>query len=642
MTNGQSRTSRRNKLKTLGVVWRVLVGIKDFLVLSLLALFFIGLSALLSSGKPAAGVPDGGALVVALQGVIVDQASEVSPFDAVNGGGMAEVQVRDVIRALHRAKDDQRIKSVVLDLDGFAGGGQANLAAIADALAAVRAANKPVHAYATAYGDDAWALAAAASRIWVSPLGGVVITGPGGSRLYFGRALEKLQIDVNVFRVGTYKSFVEPYTRASASPEAKAADQVLADSLWSDWQAQARRLRPKADVAAYVAQLPQRLGRAGGDAAQAALASGLVDRIASRDAFETAMIKEAGEGDIAEWGAFRGIGLLDYLGATTDRDKRSGDAIGVVYVSGNIVDGEAPRGTAGSATIRAALQDALEQDEDIKALVVRVDSGGGSVTASEEIRAALLAAKSDGLPIIASFGPVAASGGYWVATAADEIFAQPSTITGSIGVFAILPSFPRALSQIGVTSDGIKTTPYSGEPDIVGGLSPQVRQVLQMGVEDVYRRFLGVVGDARKLPVADVDRVGQGRVWSGTDAKRLKLVDDFGGLDAAVAAAAKRAGIKGDVRVVDIERPEPAWATALKNLGSSETSEQARDVWALAMQASRMRLFSAAQDLSFLASGRGATMQAACVECAVAGSPRPAAARTAAEWISLLMAQSSR
>lgn len=629
-------------MKNLGILWRILVGIKDFMVLSLLALFFIGLSALLSSGKPVKGVPDGGALVVAMQGALVDQASEVSPFDAAGGGGMAEVQARDVIRALDRAAADKRIKAVVLELDGFAGGGQANIAAVADAVARVKAAGKPVHAWATAYGDDAWALAAAANRIWVNPLGGVIITGPGGSRLYFARALEKLQVDVNVFRVGTYKSFVEPYTRAGASPEAKAADQALAGSLWASWLADAKRLRPNANVAAYVEQLPQRLGAAGGDGAQAALAAGLVDRIASRDAFEDAMVELVGEADPEEWGRYRGVGLMDYLDATSGAGR--GDAVGVVYVSGNIVDGEAPRGTAGSATIRAALQKALAESKDIKALVVRVDSGGGSVTASEEIRAALLAAKADGLPVVASFGPVAASGGYWVGTAADEIYAQPSTITGSIGVFAILPSFPRALNEIGINSDGVKTTPYSGEPDIVAGLSPQVRQVLQMGVEDVYRRFLKLVGDARRLPVSEVDKVGQGRVWSGADARQLKLVDGFGGLDVAVAAAARKAGIKpgdgGAFRVVDIEKPEPAWMKALRRFSRSEAEEQARDAWAVAVQASRLRLLAAAQDMAFLASGRGATMQAACLECAVAGSPRPAAARQGKGWLARLVQSS--
>ncbi|WP_273462370.1 signal peptide peptidase SppA [Sandarakinorhabdus limnophila] len=628
-------------MKTLGLIWRILVGIKDFLVLCVLALFFIGLSALLSSAKPAT-VPNGAALVLAMDGALVDQASETSPFDAAAGNVAAEIQVRDVVHAIDHAAKDDRIKAIVLELDGFMGGGQANIATVDDALTRFRKSGKPVHAWATAYSDDSWLLAAAASKIWLNPMGGVIITGPGGSRLYFAKALEKLQVDVNVFRVGTYKSFVEPFTRTAGSPEAKAADQALVGSLWGSWLADAKRLRPKADVPAYIAQLPQRLGKFGGDSAKTALDAGLVDQLGSRDEFDAAMIELAGEDELSDWGHYTGVTLGDYLFATAKPLGERGDAVGVVYVTGNIVDGEAPRGTAGSATIRQALEEALAKNDDIKALVVRVDSGGGSVTASEEIRAALLAAKADGLPVIASFGPVAASGGYWVGTAADEIYAQPSTITGSIGVFAILPSFPRALADLGITSDGVKTTPYSGEPDVVAGLSPQVSQVLQMGVENTYRRFLTLVATSRKLPLAEVDRIAQGRVWAGTQAKELKLVDKFGGLDAAVAAAAAKAGLKGEIRVVDIEKPVPAWQRALEGLGATESEEQAaRDPWARLVQASRLRLLTAAHDLGWLAAGKGATMQVLCVECSMAGSPRPTAARQT-EGLAAKLVQSSR
>jgi protease-4 len=627
-------------LKSLGLIWRILVGIKDFLVLCVLALFFIGLSALLTSAKPAT-VPNGAALVLAMDGALVDQASETSPFDAAAGNVAAEIQVRDVVHAIDHAAKDDRIKAIVLELDGFMGGGQANIATVDDALTRFRKSGKPVHAWATAYSDDSWLLAAAASKIWLNPMGGVIITGPGGSRLYFAKALEKLQVDVNVFRVGTYKSFVEPFTRTAASPEAKAADQALAGSLWGNWLADAKRLRPKADVPAYIAQLPQRLGKFGGDSAKTALDAGLVDQLGSRDEFDAAMIELAGEDELSDWGHYTGVTLDNYLSATRKPLGERGDAVGVVYVTGNIVDGDAPRGTAGSATIRQALEEALAKNDDIKALVVRVDSGGGSVTASEEIRAALLAAKADGLPVIASFGPVAASGGYWVGTAADEIYAQPSTITGSIGVFAILPSFPRALADLGITSDGVKTTPYSGEPDVVAGLSPQVSQVLQMGVENTYRRFLTLVATARKLPLAEVDRIAQGRVWAGTQAKELKLVDKFGGLDAAVAAAAAKAGLKGEIRVVDIEKPVPAWQRALEGLGATESEEQAaRDPWARLVQASRLRLLTAAHDLGWLAAGKGATMQVLCIECSMAGSPRPAAVRQT-EGLAAKLVQSS-
>ncbi len=630
-------------MKTIGIIWRILVGIKDFLVLSLLALFFLAISAALSSGK-VARVPDSGALVIALDGAIVDQAGESTPFDAASGNIANEVQARDLVRAIDTAAGDKRIKALVLELDGFMGAGQANIDTVVAALERFKKAGKPIHAWATAYTDDSWLLAAPATRIWANPLGGVIFTGPGGSNLYFAGALAKLNIDVNVFRVGTYKSFVEPYTRASASPEAKAASQALVNSLWQSWLSEAKRLRPKADVPAYIGQLPQRLGRFGGDGARAALDAGLVDELGSRDAFDTAMVKLVGEDDLADWGHYAGVSLDDYLNATNGQQKRTGDAVGVVYVTGSIVDGEAPRGTAGSATIRAALEEALEKNPEIKALVVRVDSGGGSVTASEEIRSALLAAKADGLPVIASFGPVAASGGYWVGTAADEIYAQPSTITGSIGVFAILPSFPRALNSLGINADGVKTTPYSGEPDVVAGLSPEVKQVLQMGVEDIYRRFLGVVSTARKLPVAEVDRIAQGRVWAGTEAQKLKLVDKFGTLDAAVKAAAVKAGIKGEARVIDIEKPVPEWMKALQSFSKSDASEQrARDPWARLLQASRMRVAMAVADLGRMASGRSATMQAACVECAVAGSPQIAAGEQAEHWlVRLIGAQSSR
>ncbi len=612
-------------MKALGFIWRLAVGIKDFLVLMLLILFFIGISAAISQGR-SVRVPDGGALVLGLNGPIVEQAAEVSAFDAASGNVAAEVQARDVVRAIDRAAGDARIKALVLELDGLAGAGQANITSINNAIARFRKAGKPVHAWATSYGDDGWLLAASANRVWLNPLGGVLIAGPGGSAPYVAGLLNKLRVDVNVFRVGTYKSFVEPFTRAAASPEAKAAEQALADSLWASWQDEGRRLRPKADVAAYIAQLPQRLGRFGGDGARAALDAGLVDELASRDAFEAAMAKLVGTGDPQPWGSYQGIGLDAYLAAT--KQATSGDAVGVVYVAGNIVDGEADRGTAGSATIRAALTQALADNADIKALVVRVDSGGGSVTASEEIRTALLAAKADGLPVVTSFGPVAASGGYWVGTAGDTIMAQPSTITGSIGVFAIIPGFGRALADVGVTSDGVTTTPYSGQPDILGGLSPQVGQVIQQGVEDTYRRFLTIVGQARKMPPADVDKVGQGRVWSGAQARPLKLVDMFGGLDEAVALAASKAGIKGVPRVIDIEKPEPAWATALKGLTSAEAPPaQGRDVFGRLVSQSQRRMAIAARHLLAMSSGEAATMQAVCVTCAAAGTPQSLPAR---------------
>jgi protease-4 len=619
--------------------WRFLVGVKDLLVLLLLLLFFVLLWTALSSRSPLT-VPDGGALVLNLDGGIVDQGAETTAFQLASGSDIgSQRQMRDILTGIETARKDSRIKLIVLDLDTFVGAGQANLQSIGTALQRFRQEGKPVYAYATAYTDDGYYLAAQANKVWVNPLGGVLLTGPGGANLYFKKALDKLDVDINVFRVGTYKAAVEPFTRTESSPEARAANQTLVDSLWKTYVGDVRSVRPGTDINAFLAQLPQRLGAAGGDQAEAALDAKLVDAIGTRSDFDSAMVKIAGSGDQKRFGTFRGVTLDTYNAANKSVVPESGPAVGVVYVTGNIVDGEAPRGTAGGTTIARAIADTLADNDDIKALVVRVDSGGGSVLASEEIRQALLDAKKKGLPVVASFGPVAASGGYWVATAADEIYAQPSTITGSIGVFAIIPSFNRALAEYGVFADGVKSTPYSGEPDVLRGLSPETKVMLQTSVEAIYRRFTGIVAASRKLPVAEVDRIGQGRVWAGETALGLKLVDGLGGLDVAVAAAAKRAGLKGDVRTIAVERGESPFVTALNSFmggGEQDEAQAARDPFAKLAARSRMRLLAAVGDMQAMASGP--TMQAACTECSTLGSPRPAAARDGAGWLGKLAA----
>lgn len=618
--------------------WHVLVGIKDFLVLLLLLLFFGVLWSALS-GRAEIRVPEGGALVLSLDGAVVDQAAEVDPLQALIGSDFgSERQVRDIIRAIDTAAKDRSIAAIVLDLDTFVGAGQANLQSIGQALTRFKAEKKPVYAYATAYTDDGYYLAAYANKIWLNPIGAVLVSGPGATNLYFKTLLDKLDVDVNVFKVGTYKAAVEPFTRSESSPEAKAAEQALVDTLWQSYLGDVKVARPKAELTAYIAQLPQRLGAAAGDQSRAALQAGLVDAIGTRSDFDDAMVKAVGEGETRSFGTYKGIGLDRYLAARESLIPASGDAVGIVYVSGNIVDGEAPRGTAGGHTIARAIADAVADNSDIKALVVRVDSGGGSVLASEEIRQALIDAKKEGLPIVASFGPVAASGGYWVATAADEIIAQPSTITGSIGVFAIIPSFNRTLAEVGIGTGTVKSTPFSGEPNIIEGLSPDTRTILQSGVEDIYRRFTTLVSTARKLPIAEVDRIGQGRVWAGTTAEQLKLVDRMGGLDVAVAAAARRAGLKGEVRTVDIEREESPIVALLSGLfGPGEEQEQvSRDPYAKIAGASRLQLLAAIGDMKTIAGGP--TMQAACLECGGLGSPRTAQAKAGSDLLGRLTA----
>ncbi|MBW7945924.1 MAG: signal peptide peptidase SppA [Sphingomonadaceae bacterium] len=608
--------------------WRFLVGVKDALAL-LFLLFVLFAFLALRQGTAPVGVPQGGALVLDIDGYVVDQARDPDPLTMLTGGpGLpGETEAADIIHAIDAAAKDKRIKALVLDLDGFWGSGLANLQSIGSALTAFKTSGKRVYAFSSAYLDDGYYLAAYADEVWLAPLGAVLLTGPGGSGLYFKDALDKLKVDVNVFRVGTFKSAVEPFTRSEGSPEAKAADQALVDSLWETWMTDVSTQRKRAGVRAYMQDLPRLLAASGGGFAQAALKAGMVDHIGTRVAFGEMLAKAVGTNDNGGPGGFNGIALADYHYAHSGaRRIGGGDAVGIVYVSGEIVDGEAPAGTAGGQTIASLIDEALA-DDNIKALVVRIDSPGGSVTASEQVREALMTAKSQGLPVVASFGTVAASGGYWIATAADEIYAQPSTITGSIGVFAIIPTFQRTLAELGVNADGVKSTPFSGAPDVLDGITPEVGTLLQASVEDMYARFLRIVGAARKLPVERVDEIGQGRVWDGGTAQQLKLVDHFGGLDDAVAAAAKRAGLQPDkVRTVDVEVAPPLPLQLLNSLFSSDKGETAPpDALTRLARVQQLRNLSMLAETTAIASGP--SMQARCIACAgLRGAP--AAAKT--------------
>lgn len=614
-------------------VWRLLMGVKDALALLFLLLVFMLLFVVTQSTSPLA-IPSDSALVLDLDGVIVDQASERSAVEVIADSSdmIPEIQVRDVVEAIDRAREDDRIKSIVLQLDGFYGSGMANLQSIGTALKAFKAEGKPVYAYSSAYVDDSYYLGAQANEAWLNPLGAVLLTGPGGSGPYFKGALDKLGVDVNVFRVGTYKAAVEPFTRTEASPEAKAANQALVDTLWDVWTSDVQAARPKVKVDAVTGNFPERVRAAGGDFAKQALADGLVDKVGSYVEFGRTMAKRIGEGDDDRPGSYNQVDYRDYLRGSSTNRRTSGDAVGVVYVAGEIVDGQAGRGMAGGDTIADLIAEATAKDE-IKALVVRVDSPGGSVSASEKIRQALVDARADGLPVVASFGPVAASGGYWVATAADEIYAQPSTITGSIGVFALIPSFENTLGKLGVSADGVKSTPYSGEPDVLRGLSPDVQTLLQASVEDIYRRFTGLVATARKLPPTRVDEVGQGRVWAGGTAQQLRLVDHFGDLNTAIAAAAKRAGLPADARVVNVEVQPSLPFQLLEQLFGPKEQESESDAFARLARASQLRTAGA-----FVAATRiaqGPTMQARCLSCAGLTYDLPAA-REAKGWLATL------
>ena len=604
-------------------VWHLLVAIKDALALIFLLLFFVLLFGLLA-GRPNAGLPvSNGALVIELDGEVSEQPAEVDTFSALSGNNqLQEFRVRDVVHALETAADDKRITSVVLDLDRFLGGGQVSLAEIGAAVDKVRAKKKPVLAFATAYTTDSYQIAAHASEIWADSIGGVAIAGPGGSRLYYKGLMDKLGITANIYRVGTFKSAVEPFLRSDQSPEAKEANLAYASVLWENWLTDVKKARPAAKIDAYIADTAGAVRAAGNDLSKASLNAGLIDKLGSRMAFNSRVADISGVANDSKPWEYNAIPLENWVAANPP--ATSGSPIAVVPVVGEIVDGEAPTGTAGGTTVAQHILDAVS-DSSIKAIVLRVDSPGGSVLASEEIRQALLAAKAKKLPIVVSMANVAASGGYWVSTPADRIFAEPDTITGSIGVFGILPSFDQALAKIGVTADGIATTPLSGQPDVFGGVNDEFNALAQASVEDIYARFTGLVAKSRKQPIEKIQAIAEGRVWAGGTARQIGLVDQFGGLPDALAAAAKLAKIDGAFHAKYFEDEPSEFSKMLANWNKSE--EQAAiaprgwfGIAAMNRQLTERRLM---QDLTMLT--ETGSVQAACLDCRgyLPAVPRP-------------------
>lgn len=615
-TASQTTTNARPAAPRMSLarrVWGLMVAIKDGLALLALLMFFGMLYALLSS-SPNPGDNRGGALLLDLSGTIVEQPEAPDPRALLTGSVPVgnQLRARDVVRALELAAKDDDIKAVVLDLGGFWGGGQATLSEIGDALAKIRAAKKPIFAHAGAYTDDGYQLAAHATEIWLDPMGGAMFTGPGGSQPYFKGLIDRLGVTTHVYRVGKFKSFVEPYTRADQSPEARAASTALAGALWQSWLDDVGRLRPKAKLANYIADPAAAFEATGGDTAKAALAGGIVDKLGDRAAFGKRVAALVGGDDDKPAGDFNRTDLPNYLNANAPSTR--GDAIGVVTVAGAIVDGEAPMGTAGGTTI-ANLIDAAVANDQFKALVLRIDSGGGSAYASEEIRQATLRARAKGLPVVASFGNVAASGGYWVAMGADKVLAQPTTVTGSIGVFGILPTFERALGKIGVTGDGVTTTPLSGQPDLLRGTNEQTDRVVQAGVEGVYASFLSLVSAQRKLPVARVDEIAQGRVWDGGTARQLGLVDAFGSVDDAIAEAARLAKLDPkSVRRVDIEPGQSFLSALISSIGIAAPAEMAKsDIFTWLIRQQQVQAVAGLLDAQSILTGPA--IQVRCTQC---------------------------
>lgn len=615
-----------------GKVWRLLVGIKDAMSLVFLLLFFTVLFGVLSA-RPSPGAVRNGALLLQLDGTVVEEVSPINPLDALISSTLPtrEYAARDLVRAIDAAATDKRIKAIALDMTEFLGGGMVHMIEIGDALDRFRAADKPVLAYAVAYTDDSLLLASHADEVWVDPMGGAAISGPGGEQLYYAGLLDRLKVKAHVFRVGTYKSAVEPYLLSSMSPEARENYQQLYGALWQEWQANVTRARPQAQIADVTKDAPAWLAASNGDLAKAAIAAGLVDREGTRVEWGERVAELAGT---ANWdrtpGAFAHTELDAWLAASEPASK--GKAIGVVTIAGEISDGEAGPGEAGATRIARLLDEALDQD--LGALVVRVDSPGGTVTGSEAIRRAILRHKAKGIPVVVSMGNVAASGGYWVSTPADRIFAEPETITGSIGIYGLLPTFEDTLAEWGVTTDGVRTTELSGQPDLAAGLTPQAAAVLQASIESGYERFLSLVAQSRGKTREQADEIAQGRVWDGGTARQIGLVDQFGNLSDALAYAAKQAKLgDGQWHASYLGAGEDAYAPLIRQLMRSEGARATGgDMFALFSRRQGELASRVLDDISGMLEVRGA--QARCLEC-------PAPHRPAASASSKIAATSS-
>ena len=537
-------------------VWHILDGVRKALHLLLLLVIFGFVLAALHTSVPI--VPKSAALVVAPEGELVEQLSSDPVRRAIgeaSGGPAPETLLRDVIDAIDAAKTDSRIKLIVLDLGNLSPSGLSKLQEVGAALRDFRASGKRVVAMADALDQTQYYLAAQAGEVYLDPLGLVFVDGFSYYRLFFKDAIDKLAIDMNVFRAGTYKSFTDQFSRTDMAPSEREESSVWLNSLWNAYSEDVGRARsvPANTLNDYIAQAPTSLAAVGGDAAKLALQRGLVTGLKSRRQVADELKSLVGEDSDSH--SFNSIGLSSYLAAVRGKHglkSHSDRKVGIVVAAGDIRDGRQPPGTIGGESTSELLRQA-RYDKSVKAVVLRVDSPGGSMFAAEQILREVQALRDAGKPVVVSMSSYAASGGYYISAAANQIFASPTTLTGSIGVFSVIPTFQHTLEKLGVHVDGLGTSPLAGETRLMRTLDPAARQILQSSVDYAYAEFLRRVAEGRKKSVEEVDRIAQGRVWAGADAERIGLVDHLGGLRDATQEAAKLAELGSDYGVEYIE-----------------------------------------------------------------------------------------
>ena len=553
-------------------LWRGLDGLRKALHLILMLVIFGVIFGVLRGSVPL--VPAKAALLIAPDGPLVEQLSGDARARALNealGSERQEALLWDLTDSIHAAVSDKRIQVLALDLDKLEGATQPALAELATAIREFRASGKKVIAYGVELTQERYYLAAQADEIYLDPMGFVLVQGYDRYRTYLKDALDKLGVDINVFRVGTFKSAVETYTRTNMSPEDREESRVYLTALWDTYQQEVTRARkiPPDTLSKYVDSFMQTVPAAKGDAAKIALGDGLVTGIKTRLEVEQRLTQLVGENDAGD--SFSEISSADYLRVVkADKKLNLGKAkIGVIVAEGEILDGDQAPGTIGGESTSRLIREA-RFDKDVKALVLRVDSPGGSVLASEQIYREIVAVRAAGKPVIVSMGGYAASGGYYISAPADEIWANPATITGSIGIFAIIPTVDKTLGKIGVSVDGVGTTALSGQVRLDRPLSEGAKAVLQAVTTHGYDEFVARVASGRKKTAEAVNEIAQGRVWAGVDAKRVGLVDELGSFNDAVKAAARRAKLTS--YTTKFIEPKLTWAETLAmNLKNSLT-----------------------------------------------------------------------
>ncbi len=581
-------SDERKRMSFLGRLWW-LVDASRRTLLNLIFLALIGLViwALLKPGKP--DLQPKTALVLNLAGPLTEQKSgsaRDSALKQVRGEEVAQTRLRDVLAVLDAAAKDPKVPHLLLTLDDFAGAGLPTLREVAAAIERFKASGKPVYAWGANYDQRSYFLAAHATEVWLHPMGAVLIEGFGRPRNYYKDAFDRFGIQATVLRVGKFKSAGEGFSANAPSPETTEAEKYLFDAMWGSWLASVEKARklPAGTVMKLIDGLPENLAAEGGDIARLLLKEKLVDSLKTRDEMRAFLIEKGAKDEVAANGAqrtttFLQVNFNDYLGRI--KPRTDGDAVGVIVAEGEIGDGQAPGGSIGGESTSALIRQARE-DKAVKAIVLRVDSPGGSAYGSELIRRELELTRAAGKPVVVSMGDLAASGGYWISMAADEVIADETTITGSIGVLAVLPSFKGAMDKVGVNTAGYGTTWLAGSLDPRKTLDPRLAGIVQASIERIYADFTQTAAKARKTTPEKINDVAQGRVWTGAQAVERGLVDKLGGLGDAVAAAAARAKLGADVRVTYVERPPGRLQQALEMFGVSETGLAGRLLAAVA------------------------------------------------------------